>query len=92
MAIKPIGENLLIEPINEDVQKVGSIYVPDSATEKQNQGTVVAIGDSVNDEESKQKINLGDVVLFAKFAGSEVEYSNKEYILLSKSDILAIIE
>jgi len=93
VAIKPIGDRLLVELLEEDIPKVGSLYVPDTAKEKPQQGKVIAAGEGRRDGKDliPMSVKAGDVVLFGKYSGSEIKYENKEYLILSESDVLAII-
>lgn len=84
--IKPLGDRVLVE-IREQEQKTASgIIIPDSAQEKQNEGTVIAIGTDENIQ-----VKEGDVVLFGKFAGTEVKDGDKSYLIIESKDLLAII-
>lgn len=94
MAIRPLGDRVLIEVIEEEVQKQGSLYIPDTAKEKPQQGKVIAVGTG-RYEDGKLiplDVKVGDVVLYGKYAGTEVKYDNKEYLIVRESDILAVIE
>lgn len=95
MAIKPIGDRLLVEIFEEaDLNKVGSIYVPDTAKERPQQGKVVATGEGKRDGKDliPMSVKPGDKILYGKYSGSEVKYEDKEYLIMSESDVLAIIE
>lgn len=94
MAIKPIGDRLVVEIVKDEVEKVGSLYVPDTAKEKPNQGKVVSVGDGKKTESGAVlplSVKAGDVVLFGKYAGTEVEHGGKTYLILQESDVLGII-
>lgn len=88
MNIQPIDDRLLIERVEQEEQKVGSIIIPDTAKEKPQMGRVVAIG---TDEELKEIFKEGDNILFAKFAGDEISYDGTDYLILSRADVLAIL-
>jgi chaperonin GroES len=94
VAIKPIGDKVLVELIVDDVQKVGSIIVPDTAKEKPQIAKVISVGDGKKDgkEVIPMTVKVGDKVLFGKYSGSEIKYQGTEYLLLSESDILAIVD
>lgn len=94
MAIKPIGDRVLVQALEDEVEKVGSLYVPDTAKEKPQQGKVVAVGDGKRDGDKviPMTVKVGDVVLYGKYSGSEIKYEDKEYLILSESDVLAIID
>ncbi len=88
MNIQPIDDRLLVERIEQEEQKVGSIIIPDTAKEKPQMGKVVAVG---TDEELGEIFKEGDSVLFAKFAGDEISYEGTDYLILSRADVLAIL-
>ncbi|OHD65647.1 MAG: co-chaperone GroES [Spirochaetes bacterium RBG_13_51_14] len=95
MALKPIGDRVVIELLDqEEEEKVGSIYVPDTAKEKPQQGKIVAVGQGRRDGKDliPMTVKTGDKVLFSKYGGTEVKHGGKDYLILSESDILAIID
>lgn len=85
--IKPLGDRVLIELVEKEATTASGIVLPDSAKEQPQEGKVVAIGKDAQDE-----VNVDDRVIYSKFAGTEVEYEGKEYLILSIADILAVIE
>ncbi|PJZ68494.1 co-chaperone GroES [Leptospira perolatii] len=94
MAIKPLGDRVLIEPKQEAEEKIGSIFVPDTAKEKPQEGRVVEVG-SGRYEDGKQipiEVKVGDSVLYGKYSGTEVKADGKEYLIIRESDILAIVK
>ena len=93
MALKPIGDRVIIELMEQEVEKVGSIYVPDTAKEKPQQGKVIAVGQGKRDGKDlvPMTVKVGDTVLFNKYGGMEVKHDDKDYLILSEGDILAII-
>jgi len=94
VAIKPIGDRVLVEVIEEDVQKVGALYVPDTAKEKPTHAVIVAVGEGKYDGKDllPLRVKVGDKVLFGKYAGTELKYDGKSYLLLNEHDILAVID
>ncbi|MGD9488394.1 MAG: co-chaperone GroES [Calditrichaceae bacterium] len=88
MNIKPLDDRILIEQVEEEVQKVGSIIIPDSAKEKPRMGKVVAVG---TDEDLKELVKVGDTVLYSKYSGDEIKVENREYLIVQRSDVLAIV-
>jgi chaperonin GroES len=94
VAIKPIGDRVLIESLDEEAEKIGSIYVPDTAKEKPQQGKIIATGEGKRDGKDLIPISVkaGDKVLYSKYGGSEIKYQGKSYLILSESDILAVID
>ena len=90
MQIKPFEDRVLVEPeeIEESRTKSG-IIIPDTAKEKPRTGKVIEVG---TDEELAENIKVGDKIVFAKFTGDEVEFEGKKYLIVSRSDILAVIK
>jgi chaperonin GroES len=93
VAIKPIGDRVLVQLIEEEVGKVGSLYVPDTAKEKPQRGQIIAVGDGRYDGKDliPMRVKVGDKVLFGKYAGMELKYEDKEYLILNEHDILAVL-
>ncbi|MCD6452986.1 MAG: co-chaperone GroES [Dehalococcoidales bacterium] len=90
MQIKPFEDRVLVEPeeIGEGKTK-GGIIIPDTAKEKPRMGKVIEVG---TDEELAENIKAGDRIVFAKFTGDEIEFEGKKYLIVSRSDILAVIK
>ncbi|MCM1490996.1 MAG: co-chaperone GroES [Muribaculum sp.] len=89
MNIKPLGDRVLVEPTAAEEVTMGGIIIPDSAKEKPLRGKVLAAGNGTKDEEMVLK--AGDEVLYGKYAGTEIEFENKKYIIMRQSDVLAVI-
>lgn len=89
MAIKPLADRVLIEPAAAEEKTISGIIIPDTAKEKPLQGKVVATGNGTKDEE--MVVKEGDTVLYGKYAGTELEYDGKKYLVMRQSDILAIL-
>jgi len=95
MGIKPLGDRVLVETIEEKEQIKGGIFIPDSAKEKPQEARVVALGTGKLDDNGKKipfEVKVGDIVLTSKYGGTEVKFDDKEYKILSSDDIQAIIE
>ena len=94
--IRPVGDRILVEAIEEAKEQVkGGIVIPDSAKEKPLEAKVIALGTGRLDEKGNKiafDVKVGDIVLTSKYGGTEVKYDNKEYKILSSSDILAVVE
>ncbi len=93
--IKPLGDRIVIKVIEDTEQTSGGIFIPDSAKEKPQKGEVVAVGQGkLNDKNERQPmdVKVGDKVLYAKYAGTDVKVDGVEYKILSVSDALAVIE
>lgn len=87
--IKPLQDRVLIEPKEAETKTAGGLYIPDTAKEKPQQGTVIAAGPGKTDE--PMEVKVGDTVLYGKYAGTEVSFEGKKYLIVKQSDILAII-
>jgi chaperonin GroES len=95
MKIRPLHDRVLVQRIEEEEQSKGGIIIPDTAKEKPQEGKVVAVGPGRLDEEGKRtpvSVKPGDRVLFGKYAGSEIEIDDENYLILREEDILAVIE
>ena len=94
MNIRPLGDRVLIEPIEEKEQKVGGIIIPDSAKEKPMQGKVIAVGKKL-DKDGKEiafDVKKGDTVLLPKYGGTEVKINDKKLQLVREEDLLGVLE
>lgn len=87
--IKPLADRVLIEPAVAETTTASGIIIPDTAKEKPQKGTVVAVGDGKKDEPLTVKV--GDKVLYGKYAGTELKLEGKEYLILRESDLLGIL-
>ena len=87
--IKPLADRVLIEPKEAETKTAGGIYIPDTAKEKPQQGTVVAAGPGKKGE--PMEVKVGDQVIYGKYAGTEVTVEDKKYLIVKQSDILAIL-
>lgn len=89
MNIKPLADRVLIEPAAAEEKTIGGIIIPDTAKEKPLKGQVLAVGNGTKDEE--MVVKAGDTVLYGKYAGTELEFGGKKYLVMRQSDILAIL-
>ena len=87
--IKPLADRVLIEPKEAETKTASGIFIPDTAKEKPQQGTVLAAGPGKKDE--PMEVKVGDVVLYGKYSGTEVSIDDKKYLIVKQSDILAIM-
>lgn len=87
MNIQPLSDRVLIEPTPAEEVTASGIIIPDSAKEKPLRGTILAVGNGTKDEEMTLK--PGDQVLFGKYAGAEIEFEGKKYLLMRQNDVLA---
>lgn len=89
MNVKPLSDRVLIQPTPAEEVTISGIIIPDSAKEKPLRGTVLAVGPGTKDEEMQLK--AGDVVLYGKYAGTEVEIEKEKVLIMRQSDVLAIL-
>ena len=95
MALKPLQDRIVIKVIEDTEQTAGGIFIPDSAKEKPQKGEVVAVGEgNTNDKGEKEpmEVKVGDIILYAKYAGTDVKMDGVEYKILSIKDALAVVE
>ncbi len=93
ISMKPLADRVVVQPMESETMK-GGIIIPDTAKEKPQQGKIVAVGPgSVSDtgDRVKPEVKKGDVVLYGKYAGTEVSVDGKDYLILRESDVLAIL-
>ena len=89
LSIKPLADRVLVEPAAAEEKTAGGIIIPDTAKEKPQKGTVVAVGPGKKDE--PMTVKPGDKVLYGKYAGTELNFDGKDYMIMRESDIVAII-
>ncbi|MBS7291618.1 MAG: co-chaperone GroES [Candidatus Cryptobacteroides sp.] len=87
--IKPLADRVLVEPKEAETKTASGLYIPDTAKEKPQQGVVIAVGPGKKDE--PMELKAGDVVLYGKYAGTEVSYEDKKYLIMKQSDVLATL-
>ncbi|HEX8591233.1 MAG TPA: co-chaperone GroES [Candidatus Paceibacterota bacterium] len=94
LSLSPLGDRLVIEPVSREEKSASGIIIPDSAKEKPERGTVVAVGlGRIGDDNERvpMTVKVGDTVIFSKYGYDEVKIDGKEYYILSESSVLAII-
>ncbi len=89
MNIKPLADRVVIKPTPAEEKTLSGIIIPDSAKEKPLKGEVLAVGNGTKDEEMVLKV--GDVVLYGKYAGTEIELDGEKYLIMRQSDVLATL-
>jgi len=94
MFLKPLGNRVVIEPLEQEEITAGGIVLPETAKEKPQKGKVLSVGPGDRDEDGERipmDVKEGDTVLFAKYAGTEIKVDGKKLLILRESDLLAIV-
>src|ERR1700733_11784653 len=93
MNLKPLGDRLIVEPLEEEQTTIGGIVLPDTAQEKPQRGTVLAVGPGARNTDTGDHIAMdveeGDVIVYSKYGGTEIKVGADEYLILRESDVLA---
>jgi chaperonin GroES len=95
LKLKPLGNRLVVEPLEAEEVTAGGIVLPETAKEKPQKGTVLSIGPGERDDKGKRvemDVKAGDTVLYAKYAGTEIKVDGKKLLILKETDVLAIID
>ncbi len=90
--LQPLGDRIVVKAVEQETQTKSGIYIPDSAKERPQEGSVIAVGPGrVNDDGTRMTmdVTVGDVVIYSKFAGTEFEEDGEEYLIMKESDVLA---
>lgn len=94
MTLKPLGNRVVVEPVEQEEVTAGGIVLPETAKEKPQKGTVLSVGPGERDDDGKyipMDVKEGDKVLFAKYAGTEIKVEGNKLLILKESDLLAIV-
>ena len=95
MTVRPLHDRLIVRRLEEGEQKIGGIIIPDTAKEKPQQGTVLAVGKGKVNDDGKRvplDVNVGDRILFGKYAGQEIKLDGEEDLSMKEDDVLAAIK
>ncbi len=95
ISLKPLGARVVVEPLEQEEVTAGGIVLPETAKEKPQKGKVLSVGAGDRDDKGNRiamDVKVGDVVLFAKYGGTEIKIDGKKLLILRESDLLAIIE
>jgi chaperonin GroES len=95
LSLKPLGDRVVVKPIEQDEVTVGGIMLPDTAKEKPQKGKILAVGPGSRNDAGERvalDVKVGDTVLYAKYAGTEIKLDGEKVLVLRESDILAIVE
>jgi chaperonin GroES len=93
--LKPLGDRVVVEPLEKEERTASGIILPETAKEKPQEGEILAVGPGRRDDDGKliqMDVKKGDIVLYAKYAGTEVKIDDRKLLILKESDILAIVE
>lgn len=94
VTIRPLGDRVVVKPVDKDQVSAAGVILPDTAKEKPQKGTIVAVGPGKmldSGERQSPEVSTGQTVLYAKYAGTEVKLEGEDYLILSEKDILAIV-
>ena len=89
LKIKPLADRVLVEPLEAETKTASGIIIPDTAKEKPQKGSIVAVGPGT--KENPVTVKVGDSVLYGKYSGTELKFEGKDYLIMRESDILAIV-
>ena len=95
MNVKPLGDRVLVHPVEENEVKKGGIIIPDTAKEKPQEGKIVALGTGKRDDDGKLvpfTVKKGDRVLISRYGGTEIKIDGKDYLIMREEDILGVID
>lgn len=95
MAIKPLGDRIVVKSLEEEEEKVGGIIIPDTAKEKPSEGEVIAVGPGKlleSGERQAMSVAVGDKILYGKYSGTEIKFGGEEYLIVREDDIMAKLE
>ena len=94
LGVKPLGDRVVVRPMEESEQMRGGLYIPDTAKEKPQQGEIVAVGPGRYEkgERVPMEISDGQIILYGKYSGTEVTFDNEQYLIIKESDVLAVID
>ena len=94
ISIRPLGDRIMVEPVEKEETIAGGLLLPETAKEKPQQGMVLAAGEGRRDDDGKRipmDVKVGDKVLFAKYAGTEIKLEGKKLLIMKETDILGIV-
>ena len=95
MNIRPLHDRIVVKRIEQQEQKQGSLYIPDSAKEKPQEGEVVAVGKGKRDDKGEihpPDVKVGDRILFGKYSGSDIKMDGEEYLIMREDEVLGVLE
>jgi chaperonin GroES len=95
MNLRPLQDRIIVKRVEEESKTAGGLFIPETAKEKPQRGKIVAVGNGKKTEEGKVlplDVKVGDLVLFGKYAGTEIKVDNDDFLMMREDDILAVVE
>jgi chaperonin GroES len=95
MNVRPLNDRVLVKRLEEETKTAGGLFIPDSAKEKPTRGKIIAVGNGKSNDDGVRKaldVKAGDLILFGKYAGTEIKVDGEDLIIMREDDILAVIE
>ncbi len=95
MNLRPLQDRIIVKRVEEETKTAGGLFIPETAKEKPQRGEIVAVGNGKKTEDGKVlplDVKAGDIVLFGKYAGTEVKVDGNDYLMMREDDILAVVE
>ena len=95
MNLRPLQDRIIVKRVEEESKTAGGLFIPETAKEKPQRGKIVAVGNGKKTEDGKVlplDVKVGDLVLFGKYAGTEIKVDNDDYLMMREDDILAVVE
>ncbi|HEY5523205.1 MAG: co-chaperone GroES [Desulfuromonadaceae bacterium] len=95
MNLRPLQDRIIVKRVEEETKTAGGLFIPETAKEKPQRGEIVAVGNGKKTEDGKVlplDVKVGDLVLFGKYAGTEVKVDGNDYLMMREDDILAVVE
>jgi chaperonin GroES len=95
LELKPLGDRVVVEAVEQAAKSTGGVILPDTAKEKPQEGIIIAVGPGRKTDKGeliKIEVSVGDKVIYSKYSGSEIKLDGKEYLIISEKDVLAIVK
>ena len=95
LKLRPLGDRVVVEPMEQEERTESGLFIPETAKEKPQRGKIIAIGDGRRDDDGNRvpmDVKVGETILFAKYGGTEVKLDNQKLLILKESDILAVVD
>ncbi|MFA7404876.1 MAG: co-chaperone GroES [Pelobacteraceae bacterium] len=95
MNLRPLQDRIIVKRVEEETKTAGGLFIPETAKEKPQRGEIVAVGNGKKTEDGKVlplDVKVGDIVLFGKYAGTEIKVDGDDYLMMREDDILAVVE